>query len=110
VVDDDVLIRTLLHVALCRQGLAVWVAADGAEALRLYRQHRVKIDLVLLDVNMPGLDGPQTLELLRAENPSLRACLMSGARDHYSEAELAALGVTCFFAKPFQVADLLQQL
>jgi CheY-like chemotaxis protein len=110
VVDDDVLIRTLLHVALRRQGLAMWMAADGAEASKLYRQHRVRIDLVLLDVNMPGLDGPQTLQLLRAENPSLRACLMSGARDHSSEAELSALGVARFFAKPFQVSDLLQEL
>jgi CheY-like chemotaxis protein len=47
----------------------VWLAAGGQEALDLYQRHREAIDVVLLDVRMPGLDGPQTLAALRALNP-----------------------------------------
>jgi CheY-like chemotaxis protein len=110
VVDDDVLVRTLLDVALRRHGFAVWVAADGPEALQLYARHRHRIDLALLDVYMPGMSGPQVLRALRAVNPTLRGCLMSGARNPYTDAELRGLGVARFFAKPFQLADLVRAL
>ncbi len=54
VVDDDAGVRGVLYGWMRLQGFAVWLAADGREALELYRRHRVSIDVVLLDVRMPG--------------------------------------------------------
>ena len=59
-------------------GLAVWLAADGPEAVELYRGHRDTIDVVLLDVQMPGLDGPATLTALREFDPGVLCCFMTG--------------------------------
>ena len=60
VVDDERLVLRLLELALPQHGLAVHLAGGGAEAVAVYRRHRGRIGVVLLDVRMPGLDGPHT--------------------------------------------------
>ena len=65
VVDDDHLVRVLAQMGLERDGFEVWLAANGREAIDLYRTHRKDISVVLLDVCMPDLDGPHTLDALR---------------------------------------------
>jgi CheY-like chemotaxis protein len=105
VVDDDASIRLLLDAALRQRGFTVWTACDGEEALRLYRRHRPGIALVLLDVRMPLLDGPQTVAVLRQWEPALTFCFMSGQSGDYSPQELLALGAACVFQKPFRVAE-----
>ena len=57
----------------------MWLAVDGDDALDLYQRHRAEIDLVLLDVQMPGLDGPRTLDALREFDPDVLACFMTGS-------------------------------
>src|SRR5258707_543209 len=65
VVDDEHLVRIMVQLGLEQNGFEVWPASNGRKAVRLYRTHRESIGVVLLDVRMPGLDGPQTLEALR---------------------------------------------
>src|SRR5690349_11978266 len=72
VVDDQEGVRGVLGAMLRQEGFAVWLAADGWEAIDLYRSRRAAIDLVLLDVRMPGLDGPATLAALRGLDPRVR--------------------------------------
>src|SRR5262249_59047688 len=71
VVDDDETVRDVVNAWMRQDGFAVWLVASGREALDLYRRHREDIDVVLLDVQMPGLDGPQTLAAHRDLNPQL---------------------------------------
>lgn len=99
--DDMALILTLLKFELESRGFAVWLAVDGDDALDLYRRHGTKIDLVLLDVQMPGLDGPHTLEALQRINPDVVACFMTGNAGRYSEEDLLERGAACIFNKPF---------
>jgi CheY-like chemotaxis protein len=101
VVDDESMVRDLLGVALRHFGFTVRPAAGGAEAVDLYRRHGADIDVVLLDVRMPGLDGPQTLAELRRLNPQVRCCFMSGDTGAYTTADLLTLGAARVFAKPF---------
>jgi len=108
VVDDDDSVRNFLNIGLKHHGFAVWPAADGQQAVQLYQQHASEIDLVLLDVRMPGLDGPQTLAALRQLNPQVRSCFMTGQAGHYSEEELLKLGAARVFLKPFQLAEMTQ--
>jgi CheY-like chemotaxis protein len=86
---------------------------DGDDALDLYRRHRSQIDVVLLDVQMPGLDGPHTLEALQRFNPDVVACFMTENPGIYTEEDLLERGAACVFNKPCrpaEVANCLQML
>src|SRR5262245_28300586 len=78
IADDQGLILTLLKLALEPQGFAVWLVTSGREAIDTYRQHKDEIDLVLMDVHMPEMDGSQTLIALQAIDPYVLACFMTG--------------------------------
>jgi DNA-binding response OmpR family regulator len=105
-VDDESVIRDLLQIALQQQGFVVWAAANGHEAVQLYQRHRQKIALVLLDVRMPGLDGPETLAALRHLDPAVVCCFMTGEAGAFTEAELLQQGAARVFPKPFALAEL----
>jgi CheY-like chemotaxis protein len=84
----------------------VWTAANGREAIDLYREHREDIAAVLLDVRMPGLDGPETLGALRNLNPEVLACSMSGDTSDSGLEELRQDGAVYVIVKPFLVCEL----
>lgn len=104
-VDDDASVRAVVVAGLRHEGFEVWLAADGREALEIYQRHRATIDVVLLDVRMPSLDGPQTLAALRKLNPGVCCCFMSGDPGSYSPDDLLRLGAAQLFRKPFQLAE-----
>jgi DNA-binding response OmpR family regulator len=106
VVDDEPAIGTLLNVALRRQGFDVLVACSGQQALDVYRQRHEAIALILMDVRMPGLSGPETLYLLRQINAQVRCCFMTGYSGEYTEKELLEQGAAFIFAKPLILAEL----
>ncbi len=108
VVDDEARIRAWLGVALPQNGFAVKLAAGGQEAVDIYRDHS-DIALVLLDVLMPGMDGPRTLQALQDVNPKVCCCFLN-ERNVYSPAELLALGASRVFAKMPQLPELVQAL
>jgi DNA-binding response OmpR family regulator len=110
VVDDRPDVGGMLEVGLRQEGFAVWLAANGREALDLYRRHRQTIDVVLLDVRMPGLDGPQTLAILRELNPRIGCCFMSGDIAIYDACQLRAWGAAAMFQKPFELAEVARAL
>jgi CheY-like chemotaxis protein len=113
VVDDDHLVRIMVQLGLERNGFDVLAAANGHEAIDLYRKHQEHIVVVLLDVRMPGLDGPATLDVLRYINPEVLVCFMSGHTGDYEPEELLRRGAARVIAKPFRpdhLADLLRVL
>jgi CheY-like chemotaxis protein len=110
VVDDDQMLLSLLKTVLQRQGFTVWLAATGHAAVDLYRRNQERITVVLLDVRMPGMDGPQTLAELRQINPLLACCFMSGHTGDYSADDLENLGALRCFDKPFRTQELAQEL
>jgi CheY-like chemotaxis protein len=102
VVEDEPGVLRMLGLALRHAGFTVRLASSGAEAVWLYEQEGNCIDVVLLDVQMPGLDGPQTLARLRQLNPNVHALFMSGYTGKYTPEELLALGASRVLAKPFR--------
>jgi CheY-like chemotaxis protein len=110
VADDDEAVRRLLAIGMRTHGFAVWLARDGPEAVDLYRAHRDEIDVVLLDVRMPGLDGPGTLAALREIDPRVRGCFMTGDAGHYTDRTLVELGAAAVFRKPFRLREITRQL
>jgi len=110
VVDDEEPLCNLLRDVLTRRGYRVLVATDGEEALRVYREHGGRIDLVVLDMTMPGLSGMDTFDALRSLNPHARILLTSGYTHEQSAREAVARGAKGFLQKPFLISELLARV
>jgi two-component system, OmpR family, response regulator len=109
-VEDHSGVLLMLDKALEYFGFVPRLAASGQVALEVFRRDRAAIDLVLLDVLMTPMDGPQTLAALRQIDPQVRAVFMSGDVGNYSADDLLARGAARVFAKPFALAELAEQL
>ncbi|MFG3494845.1 PleD family two-component system response regulator [Streptomyces sp. NPDC047928] len=107
VVDDNRVIRQLIRVNLELEGFEVVTAADGAECLEVV--HRVRPDVVTLDVVMPRLDGLRTAALLRedARTRDLPVAIISASTQYDLESGLLS-GVDAFLAKPFEPLELVR--
>ena len=101
VVDDQAATLKVARILLESFGYEVLAAANGQEAMILFRRHQQQIRLLLTDVVMPDITGPQLAERLRRINPDMRVIYMSG----YPAEELRGPGVL-FLAKPFNPAGL----
>jgi CheY-like chemotaxis protein len=110
VVDDDPMLLTLLRTVLERRGFEVLAASSGPQGVELYKRRHDSTAVALLDVCMPGQDGPQTLAQLRQVDPDLRVCFMSGNTGVYEPDDLRAFGALRFFPKPFAIHDLAEEL
>ena len=110
VVDDEPMLVELIQTILERAGYAVVTAADGRQALEAIR--REAPNAVILDINMPGLDGFGVLEQLAADPPaSMPKTLVLTARMAMGDVEEAmALGATDYLAKPFSNEVLLRRV
>ena len=109
-VEDEPAVRAVTQAALQRQGYTVLSAASGAEALRIAHANNGVINVVLTDVVMPGMSGPQLVERLREERPRLAALFMSG---YTSDAVLRhgiETGQADFLQKPFSTSTLAAKL
>jgi CheY-like chemotaxis protein len=108
VVDDEGCVRGVMGTWLRGQGFVTWLASNGLEALALYRQHGGEIDAVVLDVRMPGLDGPQTLAALRQLNPRVQCCFLTGGAGRYTEGQLREAGAVAVLEKPARLDEVAQ--
>jgi two-component system, cell cycle sensor histidine kinase and response regulator CckA len=111
VVDDEAAIRDITKTSLEAFSYQVLTANDGIEAIALYAQHRDKIDVVLVDMMMPSMDGPITIRTLQKMNPSVKIIAVSGLIT-FDQATTVALdtGVQAFLSKPYTSRELLQTL
>lgn len=104
--DDDSGVRDSLSAVLTGEGYSVLPAADGKQALDLAAS--TKVDLALLDLNMPVKDGWATLQVLSREHPTLPVALIT-ARPNQLFPALAA-GVAALLEKPLDIPHLLQTI
>ena len=106
VVDDDASIRDSLSTLLETLGFTVHTHGSGREFLADGR--RQDAGCLIVDQNMPGMDGLQTLAALRSVNPAIPAILMTGRLDPRISDRATALGVTVILEKPFRTAELVE--
>ena len=78
VADDEEAVRVFAITVLRKAGHDVLAARNGLEAVTLYRASHDAIDLVITDIAMPVMDGPQAVRLIRAAQPGARIICMSG--------------------------------
>lgn len=104
VVDDEHSLRELLYLHFDHLGYAVLLARDAAEALRHSDGH--SIDVVLTDIVMPGMNGLELSECLRANDPDVPIILMTGTPTPEGRARAAALTAFDYLTKPLDFAAL----
>ena len=108
VADDEVFFRDVTRRMLADFGYVVHIAADGAEALRVFEQHRADIAVALVDLDMPVMDGPTAIKAMKAINPKVHIITVSGSgasatRPKVEDSELQ-------LKKPYTMGALLQGL
>jgi len=100
VVEDEPNVRRLAVLGLRAHGYVVLEAADGAEAIEIATHVGTTIEVIVSDVMMPGMSGPELLNRLSTIAPQARAVLMSGQADSTVLSQESALGCA-FLPKPF---------
>lgn len=103
-VDDEQAVRSIILRILRRARYTVLEAENGEAALKIAEQHEGPIDLVITDMFMPGLRGPEVVQRLAPKRPGLRALFMSGYADQ--DARTGVPAGANFLNKPFAGQDL----
>jgi two-component system cell cycle sensor histidine kinase/response regulator CckA len=107
-VDDEPSIRDIGCAALTASGYAFLEASNGEEALALYREKKDSIDLVILDIGMPGMGGHQCLPKIMQINPRAKVIIASGYSKNGSISSAFEKGARGYLAKPFSRNELLK--
>ncbi len=107
-VDDEESLRDLGQQILDRNGYRVLLAETGEKALDIYRQKGGEIDLIVLDIGMPGMGGHNCLRELLQMNPNAKVVISSGYSRNGQLKDTLASGAAGFMAKPFHKEDLLK--
>lgn len=105
-VDDEEMVTEVGKLLLERLGYTVITAGSGREALGLYGREKNSIDLVILDMIMPGFSGSETFDRLKALNPDVKTLLSSGYSLNGQATDILNRGCNGFIQKPFNVNEL----
>jgi two-component system, cell cycle sensor histidine kinase and response regulator CckA len=100
----------LLERILCKDDTSVLLAADGQEAVDIYRDHKREIGVVLLDLGLPKLSGWEVFKNLKQQNPEVCVIVASGYLDPDVKSRMYDAGVQHFIEKPYKLNELLATL
>jgi PAS domain S-box-containing protein len=110
VIDDEPAVLQVGKTILESLGYKVYSAGSGEEAITLYKEEKDKIDLIILDMVMPGLSGEQTFEAISVFDPESKIILSSGYSLNRQAQEIMDKGCLGFIQKPFDVAYISQMI
>jgi signal transduction histidine kinase len=106
IVDDEKSIRELFKTTLTNLGYAIFEASNGKEAIEVYKSKKKLIDLVILDLIMPEMNGIETLTKLKDINPDVKVLISTGYGDDDVFKHLKDLAIAGIIKKPFNVVKL----
>lgn len=110
IVDDEAFVTMLAQRVLTDEGYRVVTARDGFECLKIYKELKDKIALVIMDFTMPIMDGSEVFDELRAINPRVGVVLSSGFTEQEKLRGMLAKGLRGFIPKPYTQQKLLLQI
>jgi two-component system KDP operon response regulator KdpE len=108
IVDDEAAIRRALRPPLVELGFQIHEASRGEEALQLL--HATQVDVVLLDINMPGIGGIETLRRIRSFAPRLPVLMVTVRDGEEEKVEALELGADDYITKPFSIRELIARV
>src|SRR5690554_6269269 len=112
IIDDEVEIRELLEYNLQKNGFSTFMAANGKEGLDTLEENKHKIDLVLLDVMMPVMDGIEVCEMIRKEPKydDVLICFLTARNEDYSQVAGLDAGADDYISKPLKPKVLISRI
>ncbi len=110
IVENEQLMLGLIERVLLQHGYQVLAAADGEEAIEVYRLHKLEIDVVLLDVGLPKVNGVDVLYKMKSENPNVRVIIVSGFLAPELRTKMQQAGVEHFIDKPYMLDQLVETI
>jgi len=107
-IDDEAVVREIGCEMLEALGIRCIPASNGEEGIEIYRQNKDAVELVILDIEMPGISGDKVYNILKEIEPNLKILLISGYAKGYLEATFfkKKLDPSIFMPKPFQLEQL----
>lgn len=110
VVDDEDMIRRLVRGILVDKGVEVLEASDGIKAIDIVRKHKDDIDLVILDIIMPGLKGDEVLKTIRNIRKDMKVIISSGFMSEEQKGRLKKYNINEFLDKPFGDTEVIRSI
>lgn len=110
IIDDDSVVLETFGEILSTNGFQVFLAENGYEGVACYQTHQQSIDLAMIDMKMPGMNGIQTIAALREFDPDLKVILCSGYSESEVHSNLNGESVTAFLQKPIRIAELITSI
>jgi signal transduction histidine kinase/CheY-like chemotaxis protein len=110
IVDDENIVRELIKGVLSEEGIEVMKAADGYEAIEIFKKHQQNIDLVILDMIMPGIKGDEVLKTLREIRDDIKIIISSGFMSEEQRERLKEFRVDGFLDKPYKDKDVIRSI
>jgi CheY-like chemotaxis protein len=107
IVDDEESIALTLKDLFVSRGYEVLVAFRGKEAIEYLNEKR--LDLILLDIEMPGINGVEVLKEVKKKHPGIKTVVLTGFLEAYKD-EIERIGCNAFLNKPFSIKTLIQVL
>lgn len=110
IVDDEAHIRDLVSQALDQYGYKILTASSGEEALEIHTLRSKEIDLILMDIGMPGMGGHKCLQEILKKDPSAKVIVASGYSVDGKLKETLEAGASGYIGKPYKIIDLLEKV
>ena len=107
-VDDEERFLTTTRTLLEKRGVTTFIASNGVDALKLMGEH--PIDVVILDVKMPGLDGMEVLRKTKQKHPLVEVIMLTGHASFESAVDGLKLGTFDYVPKPCDISDLMEKV
>jgi nitrogen-specific signal transduction histidine kinase/ActR/RegA family two-component response regulator len=109
-IDDEEMVVDVCSQLLQEIGYRVLVARSGIEGVEAFNSHQDEIDLVIVDMIMPGMNGGETFDRLRKKDPKVKVLLSSGYSLDRQAEKIMARGCNGFIQKPFSIAELSRKI
>ncbi len=109
-VDDEEIVLDVGTQMLEKIGYCVYKAKNGKEAIALFREHKARVNLVILDLRMPEMDGECAYELLKEIKPDVKVLISSGCSLRDQASQNLKYGCNGFIQKPFNLNALSQKI
>ena len=110
IAEDEKSIREFIVINLKRSGFDVVEAGDGETALRLYNEYNGNIDIALLDIMMPGIDGLEVCKQLRKKSSTLGIIILTAKTQEMDKVTGLMTGADDYVTKPFSPAELVARI
>ena len=106
IVDDEEIVRNVCKDMVESFGMQALTAVDGRDAVEVFTEHADAIDLVILDLTMPNMDGMTAFEMISRIKPGVKVILSSGYNEQESIRRMSSRGLAGFIQKPYSLQDL----